>query len=73
MMGIPLVTLLVVGVVGGFGAAGTFVAFHIAEKIGEDITSDDFRPMPPPYPPLPRFLYTKPHLAEKLGLSLSKR
>jgi hypothetical protein len=66
MLGIPFVTAAVVGVVGGVGAVGTFFAFHIAEKIGEELEPGDLVPMPPPYPPVPRFYYTKPQLLEKL-------
>lgn len=72
MLGIPPITLLVVGAVGGVGAAGTFVAFHVAEKIGDELKPADLLPMPPPALPLPRFLYTKPHLAERLRKSVSQ-
>ena len=51
--------LLVVGVVGGVGAAMTYITFHYAEKAGPKLTATDLLPMPPPYPPVPRFLYNK--------------
>jgi hypothetical protein len=66
MLGIPGVTLLVVGAIGGIGAAGTLLTYHIAERLGDELKPEDLRPMPPPYPPLPTFLYTKPYLVEKL-------
>lgn len=66
--GIDPETLLIVGVVGGIGAAATYATFHHAEKTGPRLTINDLLPMPPPYPPVPRFLYNK-----ELMESLTKR
>jgi len=52
-------TLIIVGVIGGLGAAATYGTFHYAEKLGPKLTATDLLPMPPPYPPVPRFLYKK--------------
>jgi len=52
-------TLLIVGVIGGLGMASTYGSFHYAEKFGSKLTATDFLPMPPPHPPIPRFLYNK--------------
>ena len=52
-------TLLIIGVVTGVGGAVTYSAFHLAEKTGSKLTATDLLPAPPPYPPLPRFLYNK--------------
>jgi len=65
-LGIDPELLLIVGVVGGIGAAATYSSFHYAEKLGPKLGAGDFLPMPPPYPPLPRFLY-------KLGITESLR
>ena len=59
-------TLLMVGVIGGLAAAGTFVAFKFAREAGPELAPEDLLPMPPPYPPVPRFLYTKPGLPAEL-------
>ncbi|MBA7608834.1 hypothetical protein ES703_16017 [subsurface metagenome] len=52
-------TLLIVGVIGGLGAAATYGTFHYAEKLGPKLSATDLLPMPPPYPPVPRFFYNK--------------
>ncbi|MBA7715125.1 hypothetical protein ES703_124165 [subsurface metagenome] len=59
-------TLLIVGVIGGLGSAGTFAAYNYAAKAGPKLTMKDLLPMPPPYPPVPRFLFTKPELLAEL-------
>ena len=61
-------TLLFIGVIGGIGAAATYGAFQYAEKGVPKLTINDLLPMPPPYPPVPRFLYNK-----ELLESLTKR
>ena len=52
-------TLLIVGGIGGLGAAATYGTFHYAEKLGPKLSATDLLPMPPPYPPVPRFFYNK--------------
>jgi len=59
--------LLLVGVIGGVGAAATYDTFHYAEKLGPKLTLGDLRPcFPWEGPPLPRFVYTKPELLGEL-------
>jgi len=59
-------TLLMVGVIGGLAAAGTLLAFKFAEGAGPLLSPEDLLPMPPPYPPVPRFMYTKPGLPTEM-------
>jgi len=59
-------TMLIVGVIGGLGAAATYGTFHYAEKLGPKLTATDLLPAPFPYPPLPRFIFTKPEVIESL-------
>ena len=60
-------TLLIVGVIGGLGAAATYGTFQYAEKIGPKLTLADLLPAPPWVGlPLPRFVYTKPEILEEL-------
>ncbi len=61
----PLTTALIF-VVGGVGTVGTFTGFTIAREIGPQLEPSDLLPMPPPYPPLPRFMYKKPEVLESL-------
>ena len=66
-LGIDPEILIIVGVVGGVGAAATYGTFHYAEKIGPKLTLVDLLPAPPRVGlPLPRFFYTKPELIEEL-------
>jgi len=53
-------------IVGGIGTVATFTAFKAAEKIGPKVGPNDLLPMPPPYPPLPRFLFTKPEVVAEM-------
>lgn len=71
--GIDPEVLLLVGIVGGVGAVGTYTAFHYAEQVGTKLEAGDLLPMPPPYPPVPRFVYTKPELVETLRSSVMKK
>lgn len=67
MFGLDLETLLIVGIIGGLGAAGTYATFHYAEKAGPKLTISDLRPaFPWEGLPLPVFFYTKPELMEEL-------
>jgi len=50
-------------VAGTLGVA-TKVAWEVSNRIGKEITTEDLLPMPPPHPPLPRFLYKPELLAE---------
>jgi len=64
---IDLETILIVGVVGGLGAAATYGTFHYAEKIGPELSMKDLRPAAPwEGLPLPIFIYQKPELLEEL-------
>lgn len=66
MLGVPTGTLIVIGLIGGVGASATYVSYHVGEEIGHELTPQDLLPLPPPYLPIPRFIYTKPHLVERL-------
>ncbi|MHA1812893.1 MAG: hypothetical protein ACTSYX_05590 [Candidatus Thorarchaeota archaeon] len=59
-------TGLIIFVVAGVGSLVTFATYDIATKIGPQLESGDLLPMPPPYPPLPRFVYTKPTVVESI-------
>jgi len=61
-------TGLILFVVGGIGTVVSFAIFKVAEQMGPNITATDFLPMPPPHPPLPRFLY-KPEVLTELKRS----
>jgi len=58
-------TGLIMFVVGGIGTLVSFTAFKTAQEIGPKIEPSDLLPMPPPAPPLPRFLY-KPGVMESM-------
>ena len=55
-------TGLILFVVGGIGLVATATGFKLAENVGPQIEPSDLLPMPPPHPPLPRFMYTKPEV-----------
>ena len=59
-------TGLLLFILGGIGTVASFSAFKFAEDAGPYLEAKDLLPMPPPYPPLPRFLYTKPNLLQQL-------
>ena len=63
---LELPTAALIFVVGGVGTVATFTGFKIAREIGPQLEASDFLPMPPPYPPLPRFMYEKPELLQSL-------
>ncbi len=66
-LGIDEGILLIVGVVGGVGAAATYATFHHAEKLGPKLEAKDFLPAPPWVGlPFPMFFYTKPELLAEL-------
>jgi len=66
-LGIDPETLIIVGVIGGVGAAATYGAFQYAEKLRPELSLTDLRPA---FPwegfPLPIFFYTKPELLAEL-------
>jgi len=65
--GIDPELLLIVGVVGGMGAAATYTSFHYAEKVGPKLTLGDLLPAPPWVGlPIPMFFYTKPEVVAEL-------
>lgn len=60
-------TLLIVGIVGGIGAAATYGTFYYAGKAGPQLGLKDLLPAPPWVGlPLPLFFYTKPELLNEL-------
>lgn len=60
-------TGLLLFIVGGIGTVASFSAFKVAERLGPKIQPSDLLPMPPPYPPLPRFLYLKPKIVAEVA------
>lgn len=50
-------TGLIMFIVGGIGTVVSFTAFKTAQQAGPKLSASDLLPMPPPYPPLPRFLF----------------
>ncbi|MBA7703487.1 hypothetical protein ES703_112273 [subsurface metagenome] len=63
---LPPAFALVVGIVGAIGAIAGATALKVGRKIGGQLDEEDLLPMPPPYPPIPRFIYTKPELLKEL-------
>ncbi len=63
---LPPAFALVVGIVGAIGAIAGATALKVGRKIGGQLDEEDLLPMPPPYPPIPRFVYTKPELLKEL-------
>jgi len=60
-------TLLIVGVIGGIGAAATYATFHYAEKAGSQLKFVDLIPaFPWEGLPAPRAVYTKPELVQEM-------
>ena len=59
-------TGIILFIIGGVGTVATFMGFKTAQDIGPKLEAGDLLPMPPPYPPLPRFLYKKPELIAEL-------
>jgi len=51
-----------VAVLGATAAALVYVGRKVWDKAGEQLEEGDLLPMLPPYPPLPRFIYTKPEV-----------
>lgn len=60
------VSLIIVGVVVGIGGVVTYSIFQFATKVESKLEPRDLLPMPPPYPPVPRFIYEKPELVAEL-------
>jgi len=63
-------TGLLLFILGGIGCVASFTGYEAANQLGPAIEARDFLPMPPPYPPLPRFLY-KAKAIEALKLKKS--
>lgn len=59
-------TGLLIFIVAGIAGVATYSAYDFATKAGPKLEPGDFLPMPPPYPPLPRFMYEKPEVLESL-------
>jgi len=59
-------TGLIMFIVGGVGTLVSFNTFKVAQQIGPKLEASDLLPMPPPHPPLPRFMFTKPELLSEL-------
>jgi len=63
---LPPAFALIVGIVGAIGAIAGATALKVGRKVGGQLDEEDLLPMPFPYPPVPRFLYTKPELLAEL-------
>ncbi|GAH46897.1 unnamed protein product [marine sediment metagenome] len=59
-------TGLLIFIVAGIAGVTTYGAYGFAKKAGPELEASDLLPMPPPYPPLPRFMYEKPELLQSL-------
>ncbi len=66
MILLPPAFALIVGIVGAIGAIAGATALRVGRKIGGQLDEEDLLPMPPPYLPVPRFLYTKPEVMRGL-------
>jgi hypothetical protein len=62
MINLGVIPLLIVG--GGLVAVASYATMSSAEKLGNELDPEDYLPMPPPYPPLPRFLIEKKEVVE---------
>lgn len=60
------VTGIMLFVLGGVGAVAATTTFAKAQKLGPKLEVSDLLPMLPPYPPVPRFLFSKPEPIEEL-------
>lgn len=60
-------TGLLLFLVAGLAGVATYSAYDFATKAGPKLESGDLLPMPPPYPPFPRFMYIKPEVLAELG------
>ena len=47
---------LIVGIIGGIGAALTYILFKVASVAGSQLKLQDFLPAEPPNPPIPKFM-----------------
>lgn len=63
---LPPAFALIVGIVGAVGAIAGATALKVGRKLGGQLDEEDLLPLPPPYPPVPRFIYTKPEVLEQL-------
>lgn len=57
-------TALIIAIVGAVGAVAAATAYRFGDKVGPMLSFADTLPMPPPYAPLPRFLWTKPEVMQ---------
>ena len=62
MINLGVIPLLIVG--GGLIAVASYATMSSAENLGRELGPEDYLPMPPPYPPLPRFLVDKQEAVE---------
>lgn len=59
-------TGLLIFLVAGLAGVATYSAYDFATKAGPQLEPGDLLPMPPPYPPIPRFMYKKPEVLESM-------
>ena len=70
-------TVAAIFVIGGVGAAGSYVIYRAVDAVGPDLQLGDLLPAPPwEGPPLPRFMLRKPEILAKayqaVGLGFPK-
>jgi len=59
-------TGILIFIVAGLGGVATITSYNFAQEVGPQLEPGDLLPMPPPYPPVPRFVYEKPELLKSL-------
>lgn len=72
-----LETVVAIFVIGGLGAAGSYVIYRAVDAVGPDLEPGDLLPAAPwEGPPLPRFMLRRPGILNKayqaVGLSEGK-
>ncbi|MBA7659534.1 hypothetical protein ES703_67515 [subsurface metagenome] len=50
--------------VAGIAGVATYGAYGFVKKVGPQLEAKDLLPLPPPFPPVPRFLYNKELMTE---------
>lgn len=66
-------SLVIVGVLGGLGAAGSYAAYNFVDKIGPELQPGDLLPTPPwEGLPKPRFVKRDPDLLPRALKSMWK-
>lgn len=74
---VNLETVAAIFIIGGLGAAGSYVVYRAVDAVGPDLEPGDLLPAPPwEGPPLPRFMLRKPeilrHAYRAAGISVGQ-